>query len=46
LVNAVAASPTETDMLATISEALKSIFKQSVISNRFATVQEVAAAIG
>jgi 3-oxoacyl-[acyl-carrier protein] reductase len=46
LVNAVAASPTETDMLATIPEARKATFKQSVISNRFATPQEVAAAIG
>lgn len=46
LVNAVAASPTETDMLATIPEARKAIFKQSVISNRFATATEVAAAIG
>jgi NAD(P)-dependent dehydrogenase (short-subunit alcohol dehydrogenase family) len=42
----IAASPTETDMLATIPEARKAIFKQSVISNRFATAQEVAAAIG
>lgn len=46
LVNAVAASPTETDMLATIPEARKAAFKQSVISHRFATAQEVAAAIG
>ncbi len=46
LVNAVAASPTETDMLATIPEARKTTFKQSVISHRFATAQEVAAAIG
>jgi 3-oxoacyl-[acyl-carrier protein] reductase len=45
LVNAVAASPTETDMLATVPEARRAEFKKSVILQRFARPQEVAEAI-
>lgn len=45
LVNAVAASPTETEMLATIPEARKTDFKKSVILNRFAKPEEVAECI-
>ncbi len=45
LVNAVAASPTDTEMLATIPEARKNDFKKSVILNRFARPEEVAETI-
>jgi len=45
LVNAVAASPTETEMLSTIPEARKTDFKKSVILNRFARPEEVAESI-
>jgi len=45
LVNAVAASPTDTEMLATIPEARKNDFKKSVILNRFAKPEEVAESI-
>jgi 3-oxoacyl-[acyl-carrier protein] reductase len=45
LVNAVAASPTDTEMLATIPETRKSDFKKSVILNRFAKPEEVAESI-
>ena len=46
LVNAVAPSPVETDMLAVIPQHRREAFKQSVISKRFATAAEVAEAIG
>jgi len=45
LVNAVAASPTDTEMLNVIPEARKADFLKSVILNRFAQPQEVAEAI-
>lgn len=45
LVNAVAASPTETDMLSVIPVARQAEFLKSVILNRFAKPQEVAEAI-
>ncbi|MDY0212515.1 MAG: SDR family oxidoreductase [Desulfuromonadaceae bacterium] len=46
LVNAVAPSPVETDMLKVIPLHRRETFKESVINKRFATVAEVAEAIG
>lgn len=46
IINAVAPSPVETDMLAVIPEARKEMFKKTVISGRFATPREVADTIG
>lgn len=46
LINAVAPSPAETDMLQVIPEARRNAFKQNVISGRFATATEVAETIG
>ncbi len=46
LVNAVAPSPVETDMLEVIPQHRRETFKASVINNRFATAAEVAEAIG
>ena len=42
IVNAVAPSPTETDMLASIPEHRQQAFLKNTISGRFATAQEVA----
>ncbi|MFO7831817.1 MAG: SDR family oxidoreductase [Desulfuromonadaceae bacterium] len=46
LVNAVAPSPVETDMLEVIPQHRRETFKESVINKRFATAAEVAEAIG
>ncbi len=46
LVNAVAPSPVETDMLAVIPLHRRETFRASVINKRFATAAEVAEAIG
>ncbi|MCA1796814.1 MAG: SDR family NAD(P)-dependent oxidoreductase [Desulfuromonadaceae bacterium] len=46
LVNAVAPSPVETDMLEVIPQHRREAFKESVINKRFATAAEVAEAIG
>uniref|UniRef100_Q31H33 Short-chain alcohol dehydrogenase homolog n=1 Tax=Hydrogenovibrio crunogenus (strain DSM 25203 / XCL-2) TaxID=317025 RepID=Q31H33_HYDCU len=46
LINAVAPSPAETDMLEVIPEARREAFKQNVITGRFATAKEVAETIG
>lgn len=46
LINAVAPSPAETDMLNVIPEARRNAFKQNVISGRFATATEVADTLG
>ncbi len=46
LVNAVAASPAETDMLNVIPDNRKSDFKKSVFTGRFAQPAEIAEAIG
>ncbi|MFW6387472.1 MAG: SDR family NAD(P)-dependent oxidoreductase [Thermodesulfobacteriota bacterium] len=46
LVNAVAPSPVETDMLEVIPQHRRDTFKESVINKRFATAEEVAEAIG
>jgi len=46
IINAVAVSPVETDMLNVIPEERKKAFKQSVITGRFATPEEVAETIG
>lgn len=46
IINAVAASPVETDMLNVIPEERKEAFKKSLITGRFATPQEVAETIG
>lgn len=46
LINAVAPSPAETDMLDVIPEARRNAFKQNVITGRFATAKEVADTIG
>ncbi|MDY0291637.1 MAG: SDR family oxidoreductase [Desulfuromonadaceae bacterium] len=46
LVNAVAPSPVETDMLEVIPQQRRETFKASVINKRFATAVEVAEAIG
>jgi Dehydrogenases with different specificities (related to short-chain alcohol dehydrogenases) len=46
LINAVAPSPAETDMLDVIPEARRAAFKQNTISGRFATAKEVADTIG
>ena len=45
-INAVAASPVDTDMLSTIPEARKAEFKKSVVSGRFAQAGEIANTIG
>lgn len=42
IINAVAAGPVETDMLAVIPEDRKNAIKNSVITNRFAKPQEIA----
>ncbi len=46
IINAVAASPVETDMLNVIPEERKAAFKKSLITGRFATPQEIAETIG
>lgn len=46
LVNAIAASPVETDMLNVIPDARKNDFRKSVITGRFAQPAEIAEAIG
>lgn len=46
IINAVAASPVETDMLHVIPEARKNAFKNTVITGRFAYAQEIADTIG
>jgi NAD(P)-dependent dehydrogenase (short-subunit alcohol dehydrogenase family) len=46
IVNAVAASPVETDMLKVIPEERKNAFKNTVITGRFASAQEIAETIG
>ena len=46
LINAVAPSPVETDMLQVIPEERKQDFKRSLITGRFATAKEVAETIG
>ena len=46
IINAVAPSPVETDMLTVIPEARKEAFKKSVITGRFAAPDEVAETIG
>ena len=46
IINAVAASPVETDMLNVIPEERKTAFKKSLITGRFATPQEIAETIG
>jgi len=46
IVNAVAASPVETDMLKVIPEESKNAFKKTVITGRFANAQEIAETIG
>lgn len=46
LVNAVAPSPVETEMLEVIPQHRREAFKESVINKRFATAAEVAQAIG
>lgn len=46
LINAVASSPAETDMLEVIPETRREAFKQNVITGRFATAKEVAETIG
>lgn len=46
LVNAVAPSPVETEMLEVIPQHRRDAFKESVINKRFATAAEVAEAIG
>ena len=46
IINAVAASPVETDMLDVIPEERKQAFKKSLITGRFATPEEVAETIG
>jgi 3-oxoacyl-[acyl-carrier protein] reductase len=46
LVNAVAPSPVETDMLAVIPLHRRETFRESVINKRFATAAEIAEAIG
>lgn len=45
VVNAVAAGPVETEMLAVIPEARKKAIKEAVYTGRFAAAEEVAAAI-
>ena len=46
IVNAVAASPVETEMLKVIPEERKNAFKKSVITGRFANAREIAETIG
>jgi len=46
VINAVAASPVDTEMLAVIPEHRKMMFKQSTVAGRFAEPQEVAEAMG
>jgi len=46
IINAVAASPVETDMLKVIPEERKNAFKKTVITGRFANAQEIAETIG
>lgn len=46
IVNAVAASPVETDMLKVIPEERKNAFKKTVITGRFANAKEIAETIG
>ncbi|PCJ33163.1 MAG: short-chain dehydrogenase [Gammaproteobacteria bacterium] len=46
IINAVAVSPAETNMLDVIPEARKEAFKKSVITGRFAKAKEVADTIG
>jgi 3-oxoacyl-[acyl-carrier protein] reductase len=45
-VNAVAASPVETDMLNVIPEARRNDFKKTVVTGRFATAEEIAKTMG
>lgn len=46
IINSVAASPVETDMLKTIPSERKEAFKKTVITGRFATPSEIAETIG
>jgi 3-oxoacyl-[acyl-carrier protein] reductase len=46
IINAVAASPVETEMLNVIPEERKAAFKKSLITGRFATPTEIAETIG
>jgi 3-oxoacyl-[acyl-carrier protein] reductase len=46
IVNAVAASPVETDMLKLIPEERRNAFKKNVITGRFANAREIAETIG